>query len=78
VSGRPPSGEAPTYLGVVETHPRDAATPTMPSPARRPVDRARSECLAGGLGADIARGDIQSLGMHQLYGGGHAGFIAAR
>ena len=25
---------------------------------------------------DIACGDIQPLGMHQLYGGGHAGFIA--
>jgi glycine dehydrogenase subunit 1 len=27
-------------------------------------------------GADIACGDIQSLGMHMLYGGGQAGFIA--
>ncbi|MFE5325640.1 aminomethyl-transferring glycine dehydrogenase subunit GcvPA [Embleya sp. NPDC056575] len=30
------------------------------------------------LGADIVCGDIQSLGMHQSYGGGHAGYIATR
>ncbi|MFF7249658.1 aminomethyl-transferring glycine dehydrogenase subunit GcvPA [Embleya sp. NPDC008237] len=30
------------------------------------------------LGADIVCGDIQSLGMHQNYGGGHAGYIATR
>ncbi|NUR90127.1 MAG: aminomethyl-transferring glycine dehydrogenase subunit GcvPA [Nonomuraea sp.] len=29
-------------------------------------------------GADIVCGDIQSLGMHQAYGGGHAGFIATQ
>ncbi len=29
-------------------------------------------------GADIVCGDIQSLGMHMLYGGGLAGFIASR
>jgi glycine dehydrogenase subunit 1 len=29
-------------------------------------------------GADIACGDIQSLGMHMWYGGGHGGFIASR
>lgn len=29
-------------------------------------------------GADIACGDIQSLGMHMQFGGGHAGYIAAR
>jgi glycine dehydrogenase subunit 1 len=29
-------------------------------------------------GADIACGDIQSLGIHMQYGGGHAGFIATR
>lgn len=27
-------------------------------------------------GADIVTGDIQSLGVHQWYGGGHGGFIA--
>jgi glycine dehydrogenase subunit 1 len=29
-------------------------------------------------GADIACGDIQPLGMHMNYGGGHGGFIATR
>ena len=29
-------------------------------------------------GADIACGDIQPLGMHMQFGGGHAGFIATR
>jgi glycine dehydrogenase subunit 1 len=29
-------------------------------------------------GADIVCGDIQPLGMHQLFGGGQAGFIATR
>ncbi len=29
-------------------------------------------------GADIACGDIQSLGMHLQYGGGHAGYIGVR
>jgi len=29
-------------------------------------------------GADIVCGDIQSLGMHMSFGGGHAGFIATR
>ncbi len=31
-----------------------------------------------GYGADIAVGDVQPLGMHMAYGGGHAGFIATR
>ncbi|MDI3408161.1 aminomethyl-transferring glycine dehydrogenase subunit GcvPA [Streptomyces cavernicola] len=30
------------------------------------------------FGADIACGDIQTLGVHQSYGGGNAGFIATR
>ena len=29
-------------------------------------------------GADIVTGDIQSLGLHQWFGGAHAGFIAVR
>ncbi|MEM3602380.1 MAG: aminomethyl-transferring glycine dehydrogenase, partial [Candidatus Bathyarchaeia archaeon] len=29
-------------------------------------------------GADIVCGDLQPLGMHMQYGGGHAGFIATR
>lgn len=30
------------------------------------------------LGADICCGDIQSLGVHQWFGGGHGGFLAVR
>lgn len=30
------------------------------------------------LGADIVCGDIQSLGVHQWFGGGHGGYIAVR
>ncbi|MEE8391755.1 MAG: aminomethyl-transferring glycine dehydrogenase, partial [Anaerolineae bacterium] len=33
---------------------------------------------AAGCGADIVCGDIQSLGMHVQFGGGHAGYIATR
>ena len=29
-------------------------------------------------GAEIACGDIQPLGMHQQFGGGHGGFIATQ
>jgi len=32
----------------------------------------------GNYGADIVCGDIQPLGIHMQYGGGHAGFIATR
>ena len=32
----------------------------------------------GDYGADIVCGDIQALGMHMSFGGGHAGFIATR
>ena len=32
----------------------------------------------GEYGADIVCGDIQSLGMHMSFGGGHAGYIATR
>jgi len=32
----------------------------------------------GNYGADIVCGDIQALGIHMQYGGGHAGFIATR
>ena len=70
--------KTPTYLGVVETRVREIGDRPMRSPARRlgRPEHARGASAAGGLGADIACGDIQPLGMHQLYGGGHAGFIA--
>ena len=72
--------ENPSYLGFVETegdtiaqiaHDHGAVCVVAADPISLGV-------LAppGDYGADIACGDIQSLGMHMQYGGGHAGFIA--
>lgn len=74
--------ENPGYLGVVATE------------ARRIADRAHDVgalCVVGvdpstlgvlappaDCGADIVTGDLQPLGMHMQFGGGHAGFIATR
>ena len=74
--------ENPSYLGVLETHARQigeiahtagalyvvSVDPISLGVIQPPVD----------YGADIACGDIQPLGMHMQYGGGHAGFIATR
>ena len=51
---------------------------------RRPRGRRRRPLALGVLappaayGADIACGDIQPLGIHMQFGGGHGGFIASR
>ncbi len=72
--------ENPTYLGLLETqadkicaaaHAAGALAVVGVNPIslgviRPPVD----------YGADIVCGDIQSLGIHMNYGGGHGGFIA--
>jgi glycine dehydrogenase subunit 1 len=74
--------ENPSYLGFVETegdqiaqiaHDHGALFVVAVDPISLgvlvpPVD----------YGADIACGDIQSLGIHMQYGGGHGGFIATR
>jgi glycine dehydrogenase subunit 1 len=74
--------ENPSYLGFVETlaaeiaqiaHDNGAlcvvyADPISLGVINPPVD----------YGADIACGDIQPLGIHQWYGGGHGGYIATR
>jgi glycine cleavage system P protein (glycine dehydrogenase) subunit 1 len=74
--------ENPNYLGIVET-----AAKTMTELAHDAgalavvsVDPATLGILAPpvSFGADIACGDIQPLGIHMHYGGGHAGFIATR
>ncbi len=73
--------EQPSYLGVVETqgarivemaHARGALVVIS-------VDPSTLGVLAppAAFGADIACGDIQPLGMHQQFGGGHGGFIAS-
>jgi len=74
--------ENPSYLGSIETHPGRIS---------ELAHSAGALCVVGvdpislgvlnppaDYGADIACGDIQPLGMHMLYGGGQAGFIATR
>ena len=74
--------ENPCYLGPIETQGQAAADL---------VHEAGAECVVGvdpislgvlappaTYGADIVCGDLQPLGMHMSFGGGHAGFIATR
>jgi glycine dehydrogenase subunit 1 len=73
--------ESPSYLGGIETagarltelaHQKGALSVVG-------VDPSSLGVLAppASYGADIVCGDIQPLGMHIQYGGGHAGFIAS-
>ena len=73
--------EQPNALGVVET-----GLAEMVEAAHRAgalavvsVDPSTLGVLAppAAFGADLACGDIQPLGIHQHYGGGHGGFIAS-
>ena len=72
--------KTPTYLGVVETRVDEIAR--LAHEAGALVVASTDPSTLGVLrppaawGADIACGDIQPLGMHQHFGGGHAGFIA--
>ncbi|GAA3441570.1 aminomethyl-transferring glycine dehydrogenase subunit GcvPA [Planomonospora venezuelensis] len=72
--------ETPNVYGVVETRGRELADLAHAHGALLVVsaDPISLGVLAppAAYGADIACGDIQSLGMHQSYGGGHAGYIA--
>ena len=77
--------ENPAYLGFIETQGAEIAQITHDHGAvcvvgadpislgvlTPPVDY-------GAAGADIVCGDIQPLGMHMQFGGGHAGYIATR
>ncbi|GCD97948.1 aminomethyl-transferring glycine dehydrogenase subunit GcvPA [Embleya hyalina] len=74
--------EYPNAYGVVETRMAEIAELAH---ARGALLVVSADPIALGvlappatLGADIVCGDIQSLGMHQSYGGGHAGYIATR
>jgi glycine dehydrogenase subunit 1 len=72
--------ESPTYLGLIETRGADIARLVHAAGALLvvsvdPISLGVLEPPAR-HGADIVCGDIQSLGMHVQYGGGHAGFIA--
>ncbi len=74
--------ENPSYLGFIEiradqiaaiAHQHGALCVVGVDPISLGVINPPAE-----YGADIACGDIQSLGMHMQFGGGHAGFIATR
>ncbi len=73
--------ENPGYLGVVETRLAEivALAHAAGALAVVGVDPSTLGILAppASFGADIACGDIQPLGIHQHFGGGHAGFIAS-
>ncbi len=73
--------EQPNYLGVIETHvarvvslAHDAGALAIVS-----VNPSTLGVLAppSSFGADIVCGDIQPLGIHQQFGGGHGGFVAS-
>jgi len=72
----------PTYLGSIETnggriaeiaHEHGAVCVVGADPISLGVLTPPGE-----YGADIVCGDIQPLGMHMQFGGGHAGYIATR
>lgn len=74
--------ENPSYLGLIETradqiarmaHDHGAVCVVGVDPISLGVLTPPADC-----GADIVCGDIQPLGMHMQFGGGHAGFIATR
>jgi glycine dehydrogenase subunit 1 len=74
--------ENPSYLGVISTVGADVAGIAHDAGALLVVgaDPISLGILEPPLayGADIACGDIQSLGMHLQYGGGQAGYIGVR
>lgn len=74
--------ENPSYLGFLETqaaeisqiaHENGALSVVYVDPISLGVVNPPVE-----YGGDIACGDIQPLGMHMQYGGGHGGFIATK
>ena len=69
----------PSYLGVLQDGP--AIAEVVHAHGAMLVVGVDPSCLGviaspASYGADIVCGDIQSLGMHMNFGGGHAGFIA--
>jgi glycine dehydrogenase subunit 1 len=73
--------ENPSYLGTIEVEAAAAVRLAHEAGALAvvSVDPSTLGVLAppATFGADIVCGDIQPLGMHQQFGGGHAGFIAS-
>jgi glycine dehydrogenase subunit 1 len=74
--------ENPSYLGFVETRGGEIAAIAHAAGAECvvAVNPTSLGILAppADYGANIVCGDIQPLGMHMQYGGGHGGFIATR
>jgi len=74
--------ENPSYLGFIEAHGDEISKIAHDHGAISivGVDPISLGILAPPIeyGADIVCGDIQPLGMHMQFGGGHAGFIATR
>ncbi len=74
--------ENPTFMGSVETRAAEIIGLSHEAGALvvGSVDPSTLGVLAppAAWGAEIACGDIQPLGMHQQFGGGHGGFIATR
>jgi glycine cleavage system P protein (glycine dehydrogenase) subunit 1 len=73
--------EQPSFLGTVETAPAELVRTAHAAGVLAVVsaDPSTLGVLAppSTHGADIACGDIQPLGIHQQFGGGHGGFIAS-
>jgi glycine dehydrogenase subunit 1 len=74
--------ENPSYLGFIETRGEEIARIAHEHGA---VSVVGVDPISLGIltppadyGADIVCGDIQPLGMHMQFGGGHAGYIATR
>ena len=74
--------ENPSFLGMLEPRGREISEMTHAAGAICivGVDPISLGVIAppSDYGADMACGDIQALGMHMQYGGGHAGFIGTR
>lgn len=72
--------ENPSYLGFLETQAEEIVSLTKAAGAISVVaaDPGSLGVIAppADYGAQIVCGDIQPLGIHQHYGGGHGGFIA--
>lgn len=74
--------ENPSYLGFIEAHGDEVSKIAHDHGAMCivGVDPISLGILTPPIeyGADIVCGDLQPLGMHMQFGGGHAGFIATR
>ncbi|HII39598.1 MAG TPA: aminomethyl-transferring glycine dehydrogenase subunit GcvPA [Thermoplasmata archaeon] len=74
--------ENPSYLGVIATHGPAVSDCAHEAGALSVVgvDPSTLGVLTPPVdyGADLVVGDLQPLGMHMQFGGGHAGFIASR